>query len=202
MSICQTASQPWQLSHTNTFGINRFHEKILRIGGAKKWAFFQLVILIFFFKKNLFFVLFQWKNLGFHMRYHFFLHYGWSLQNLGKEAVWTNMHTTVVILVDNGVSKFLNVFSPIVLSFRQIFLIIIVGLFYSMQSNVWLLRASARSSSRLLVRKGKENKKAHSHSTYFDGGATAPPRRGDGRRSHCTLWPELPNWYKKLWTVG
>ena len=29
------------------------------------------------------------------MRYHFFLHYGWFLQNLGKEAVRTNMHTTV-----------------------------------------------------------------------------------------------------------
>ena len=87
------------------------------------------------------------------------------------------MHTTVVIVVDNGVSKFLNMFSPIVLGFSQIFLIIIVGLFYSMQSNVWLLRASARSSSRLLVGKGKENKKAHSHSTYFDGGAAAPPPR-------------------------
>ena len=29
------------------------------------------------------------------MRHHFFLHYEWSLQNLGKEAVRTNMHTTV-----------------------------------------------------------------------------------------------------------
>ena len=29
------------------------------------------------------------------MRYHFFLHYGWFFQNLGKEAVWTNMHTSV-----------------------------------------------------------------------------------------------------------
>ena len=25
-------------------------------------------------------------------------HYGWSLQNLGKEAVRTNMHTTVDVL--------------------------------------------------------------------------------------------------------
>ena len=30
-----------------------------------------------------------------HMRYHFFLRYGWFLQNLEKEAVRTNMHTTV-----------------------------------------------------------------------------------------------------------
>ena len=36
------------------------------------------------------------------MRYHLFLHYEWLLQNLGKEAVRTNMHTTVVCL---GFSK-------------------------------------------------------------------------------------------------
>ena len=35
------------------------------------------------------------NNLGFHMRYHFFLHYGWFLQNLGKDFIRTNMHTTV-----------------------------------------------------------------------------------------------------------
>ena len=29
------------------------------------------------------------------MRCHFFLHYGWFFQNLGKEAVRTFMHTTV-----------------------------------------------------------------------------------------------------------
>ena len=29
------------------------------------------------------------------MRYHFFLHYGWFFQNLGKGAVRTFMHTTV-----------------------------------------------------------------------------------------------------------
>ena len=30
-----------------------------------------------------------------HMRYHLFLKYSWFPQNLGKEAVQTNMHTTV-----------------------------------------------------------------------------------------------------------
>ena len=30
------------------------------------------------------------------MGYHFSLHYGWFFQNLGKEAVRTFMHTTVV----------------------------------------------------------------------------------------------------------
>ena len=34
-------------------------------------------------------------ELGFHMRYHLFLHYGWFLQNLGKDFIRTNMHTTV-----------------------------------------------------------------------------------------------------------
>ena len=30
-----------------------------------------------------------------HMRYHLFLHYGWFHQNLGKDFIRTNMHTTV-----------------------------------------------------------------------------------------------------------
>ena len=29
------------------------------------------------------------------MRFHLFLHYGWFLQNLGKDFIRTNMHTTV-----------------------------------------------------------------------------------------------------------
>ena len=36
------------------------------------------------------------NNLGFHMRYHFFLPYEWFLQNLGKDFIRTNMHTYVV----------------------------------------------------------------------------------------------------------
>ena len=34
------------------------------------------------------------KTKGFHMRYHFFLYYGWFLQNLRKDFIRTNMHTT------------------------------------------------------------------------------------------------------------
>ena len=50
------------------------------------------------FSKKKFFLLFPNENyIGFHMRYHLFLQYGWFLQNLGKEAVRTNMHTTVII---------------------------------------------------------------------------------------------------------
>ena len=37
------------------------------------------------------------NQLGFHMWYHLFLHYGWFLQNLGKDFIRTNMHTTVSI---------------------------------------------------------------------------------------------------------
>ena len=32
----------------------------------------------------------------FHMRYHLFLHYGWFLQNLGKDFIPSIMHTTVL----------------------------------------------------------------------------------------------------------
>ena len=39
------------------------------------------------------------------MRYHFFLHYGWFFQNLGKEAVRTFMHTTVFLGLDTSKSK-------------------------------------------------------------------------------------------------
>ena len=38
------------------------------------------------------------------MRYNLFLHYGWFFQNLGKEAVQTNMHTTVL----NDLIQFLS----------------------------------------------------------------------------------------------
>ena len=48
-----------------------------------------MLIFIGFFKKNSFFVFSQWK---------LFLHYGWFLQNLGKDFIRTNMHTTVYAL--------------------------------------------------------------------------------------------------------
>ena len=38
----------------------------------------------------------------------FFLHYGWFLQNLGKEAVRTNMHTTVHMLFFSGWKTFMK----------------------------------------------------------------------------------------------
>ena len=36
------------------------------------------------------------KKQPIHMRYHFFLHYGWFFQNLGIEAVRTFMHNTSI----------------------------------------------------------------------------------------------------------
>ena len=39
---------------------------------------------------------------GFHMRYHFFLYYGWFFQNLRKYFIQTNMHTTATKLLLNS----------------------------------------------------------------------------------------------------
>ena len=47
--------------------------------------------MVFFIEKKLE----NQKDQGFHMRYHFFLYYGWFLQNLRKDFIGTNMHTTV-----------------------------------------------------------------------------------------------------------
>jgi hypothetical protein len=53
---------------------------------------FEFFFLRFFF----FFLLHLIKTTkGFYMRYHFFLYYGWFLQNLRKDFIRTNMHTTV-----------------------------------------------------------------------------------------------------------
>ena len=42
------------------------------------------------------------------MRYHLFLQYEWFLQNLGKEAVRTNMHTTVTLFRDPWMIQWLG----------------------------------------------------------------------------------------------
>ena len=73
----------------------KFHEKILRIGGAGKWVFFWVGHFDFFFSQFFFLLHLNENKQTFHMRCHFFLHYAWFLQNLGKETVRTNMHTTV-----------------------------------------------------------------------------------------------------------
>ena len=90
-----------QLKSVNIYSITRifrnFDEKILRIGGAGKWGFLSRPFWISKWPTQNFFLLLLNKNKQLlHMRYHLFLKYGWFSQNLGKEAVWTNMHTTVI----------------------------------------------------------------------------------------------------------
>ena len=87
----------------------------------------------FFLGGNFEFFLLQFneKTKGFHMRYHLYLHYGWFLQNLGKDFIQTNMHTTVcipthvlVILLPSLLS-FTNVeFSKMILKNRKLVLIL------------------------------------------------------------------------------
>ena len=45
------------------------------------------------------------KTKGFHMRYQFFLYYGWFLHNLRKDFIRTNMHTTVYVFVHDHSRK-------------------------------------------------------------------------------------------------
>ena len=65
------------------------------------------------FSKKIFFLLFPNENyIGFHMRYHLFLHYGWFLQNIEKDFIRTNMHTTVSLhlpLFDCLVEKLVHI---------------------------------------------------------------------------------------------
>ena len=78
-------------------------EKKLRISGAGTWQF-----LCFWFSDIGFFNFFFFPNenhLGFHMRYHLFLHNGWLLQNLEKDFVRTNMHTTVSLRMTKNFTR-------------------------------------------------------------------------------------------------
>ena len=77
-SILLTQTNPW-----------KFHEKILRIGGAGKWGLFEAAILI------LFLLHISEKPSPFIWGIIFFLHYERFFQNLGKEGWRTFMHTTV-----------------------------------------------------------------------------------------------------------
>ena len=57
--------------------------------------FWYLVFGYWVFQKKYFFLFPNENYIGFHMRYHLFLHYGWFLQNIEKDFIRTNMHTTV-----------------------------------------------------------------------------------------------------------
>ena len=59
-----------------------------------KMRFFWVVHFDFFFQKNFFLLHLNENKQPVHMRYHLFLQYRWFLQNLGKDFIQTNMHTT------------------------------------------------------------------------------------------------------------
>ena len=70
-----------------------FCEKILRIEGARKWAFFRRPFwTLFFKKKTICLCFFQWKQHWLSYEVSFFLHYEWFLQNLGKDFPPVDLH--------------------------------------------------------------------------------------------------------------
>ena len=91
-----TSKLDWRYFENNKVDRNELQvRKNLHKGTGTKTTYFFLsncsifqpfLILCLHFKEN---------KQPVHMRYHFFLHYGWFLQNLGKKAVRTNMHKTV-----------------------------------------------------------------------------------------------------------
>ena len=105
LSLRLTAWWPYKLSHINALWINLSYspkdqslkslQKNIDVWRSWKWHFLVFGFwLLGFSKKNCLFLL-NGNQLGFHMRYHLFLLYGWFLQNLGKDYIRTNMHTNV-----------------------------------------------------------------------------------------------------------
>ena len=84
---------------TNPLKFSWKHEKILRIGGAGKWGFLSWPFWFSFFKKRRILLHLNRNKQPVDMRYQLFLHYVWFLQNLGKDFIPTNMHTTVDVLL-------------------------------------------------------------------------------------------------------
>jgi hypothetical protein len=115
LRLCRTDHISWatpmpfaSINSTNPrTNLYKFHIKIVRIGGAGKLCFFETAFLNFLSQPFWFFFYApsQWKKKPVYMRYHFFLHYGWFFQNLGKEAVRTFMHTTVLAESDVKVNN-------------------------------------------------------------------------------------------------
>ena len=119
----------------------KFHEKILRIGGAGKWGFFEAAILNFLSRPFwiFFFCFISVKNPAhlYEVSF-FFLHYGWFFQNLGKEAVRTFMHTTVhtnvcsahilmIITLNMYSNEVFFQFSTCQWNFQGVFVLLLVG---------------------------------------------------------------------------
>ena len=92
------AWQPYGLSHIHAACTNLFYkprDQFLKFW-PKKRKLADLKIESFWVSHfDFFFASYQWKTQPIYMRYHFFLHYGWFFQNLGKEGRRIFMHTTV-----------------------------------------------------------------------------------------------------------
>ena len=87
LSLCQTASKPYRLSHTNALCINQFYKpkdqsikfswKNIKNWRSWKMSFFWVGYFEFFESTILiFFASYQWKMQPAHMSYHLFLLYG------------------------------------------------------------------------------------------------------------------------------
>ena len=88
-----------------------------------------------FFLSNFLFLFFSNENdIGFHMRYHFFfLYYGWFLQNLRKDFIRTNMHTTVPY----GAKEKVISDTVILASMKILYNPAAGALFYEAKSYIW-----------------------------------------------------------------
>ena len=73
----------------------KFSWKNIKNWRSWKISFFNQPFWFFFSKKKKKMLHFNKNKQPVQMRYHFFLHYGWFFQNLGKEAVRNFMHRTV-----------------------------------------------------------------------------------------------------------
>ena len=74
-----------------------FTKKYWELAELENDLFFRRPFWIFFFKKKKKLHHLNENKQPVHMRYHLFLHYEWFLQNLGKDFIRTNMHTTVTV---------------------------------------------------------------------------------------------------------
>jgi hypothetical protein len=87
----------------------KFSEKNIENWQSWKMTFFLGGHFEFFFSRFFFFLLHLIKKTkGFHMRYNFFLYYGWFLNNIRKDFIRTNMHTTVCRFHLISVKEFLS----------------------------------------------------------------------------------------------
>ena len=94
------------------------HENFMK----KYWELAKLESEVFLSQPFWIFLLHLYENKQpVHMRYHLFLHYGWFLQNLGKDFIRTNMHTTVYSLFwsDDAQKEYSALFKVVVVFFLE-----------------------------------------------------------------------------------